>query len=110
MSPVLHAIVLAAAMAGLSAIPDPVTLPAQVKDKDKEKDKKDAKSAADDNGYTEVYKSADGWRFRIKNAEGKTIAVGSIAFEKKDECLKAVDAVKTALARGKIVELKDEKK
>jgi hypothetical protein len=108
MGKLLRVVVLFSAIAGLMTVVGTTTAPAQVKDK--EKDKKDAKAAADESGYTEVYMAKDGWRFRIKNTEGKSIAIGTISFEKKEDCLKTVEAVKTALLKGKVNEIKEEKK
>ncbi len=112
MSQLFRAALLSAAIAGLittTAIP---AAPAQVKKKDDKKDtKKDTKVApGDEVGVTEVYMAKDGWRFRIKNSEGKSIAIGTIGFEKQADALKAVDMVKTALTKGKVNVLKDEKK
>jgi uncharacterized protein YegP (UPF0339 family) len=104
----LRALVLFSAIAGLMTAAGATFAPAQVKDKDKEK--KDVKPTTEESGSTEVYMAKDGWRFRIKNPEGKSIAVGVISFEKKEDCLKAVEVVKTAMLKGKVIEIKDEKK
>jgi uncharacterized protein YegP (UPF0339 family) len=108
MGKILRAVVLFAAIAGLMTAVGSAIAPAQVKDKDK--DKKDTKAAPEEIGATEVYKAADGWRFRIKSPDGKSLAIGTVMFDKKEDCLKAVEVVKTALLKGKVVELKDEKK
>jgi hypothetical protein len=110
MNKLLRALVLFAAIAGLMTAAGVAVEPAQVKDKDKDKDKKDAKPMAEENGNTEVYMAKDGWRFRIRNPEGKSIAIGTISFEKKEDCLKAVEVVKTAMLKGKVIEIKEEKK
>jgi uncharacterized protein YegP (UPF0339 family) len=102
----LHVIFICAAIAGSITVVGSTIAPAQVKDKDK----KDAKPVAEEPGSTEVYMAKDGWRFRIKSPDGKSLAVGTISFDKKEDCLKAVELVKTALVKGKIVEIKDEKK
>jgi uncharacterized protein YegP (UPF0339 family) len=75
-----------------------------------DKAKKEVKAAPDQPGHAEVYMAKDGWRFRIKNPEGKSIAIGTIGFEKKEDCLKALDVVKGALTKGKVVEIDGEKK
>ena len=75
------------------------TAPAQKKDKDK-----------DEIGQIEVYQAKDGWRFRVVNDEGKSVAIGTIGYEKKEDCLKAVDFVKTTMAKAKVTELKKDKK
>jgi uncharacterized protein YegP (UPF0339 family) len=108
MGKLFRSLVLFTVIAGLMTAVGAEAVPAQVKDK--EKDKKDSKPATDEVGGTEVYMAKDGWRFRIKNPEGKSIAIGTIGFDKKEDCLKAVEVVKTALLKGKVVELKDEKK
>lgn len=106
MGKILRALVLLAAIAGLMTAVSSAIAPAQVKDKDK----KDTKAAPEEIGVTEVYMAKDGWRFRIKNPEGKSLAIGTIGFDKKEDCLKAIEVVKTAVLKGKVVELKDEKK
>ena len=94
----LFAIVAAiVASAGLSDAP--------ARQKEKDKDKK-----ADEVGTIEVYQAKDGWRFRIKNAEDKSVAIGTVGYETKAECLKAVDFVKTTMAKAKVTEIKEDKK
>ena len=51
----------------------------------------------------------DGWRFRIKNAEGKSIAISTTGHDKKEDVMKLLDTVKATLTKGK-VEIKDDKK
>ena len=48
------------------------------------------------------------WRYTVKNAEGKTIALplSRLNWESKEECLKAVEELKMILNKGKITELK----
>ena len=75
-----------------------------------QKDKKDTKAAKEEIGVTEVYKAKDGWRFRIKNAEGKSVAIGTVGQDTKEEAIKIVEYVKTTLAKGKVEVLKEEKK
>lgn len=112
----LRPFVLFAAIAGLTVGAGLPVAPAQVKKDDKKTDPKDVKKddkktdAKDGIGVAEVYMAKDGWRFRIKNAEGKSIAIGTVGFEKKDEAMKALDAIKATLTKGKVVEIKEEKK
>jgi uncharacterized protein YegP (UPF0339 family) len=106
MGKIIRAIVLFSSITGLMTAAGATIVPTQVKDKDK----KEVKATPEESGNTEVYMAKDGWRFRIKNPEGKSIAVGVIAFDKKEDCLKAVDVVKTAMLKGKVIEIKDEKK
>ncbi len=65
---------------------------------------------AEEVGTIEVYKAKDGWRFRIKNTEGKSVAIGTVGYEKKEEAMKEVEFLKATFARGKVVEVKEEKK
>jgi uncharacterized protein YegP (UPF0339 family) len=106
MGKLFRAAVLFAGIGALMSAGGLITVaPAQVKDKDK----KDAK-AADEIGVTEVYMAKDGWRFRIKNAEGKSIAIGTVGHDKKEDALKTVELVKHTLTKGKVEVLKEEKK
>lgn len=86
--------------------------PAQQKDKDKEKkaeDKKAVDKKGDEVGSVEVWKAKDGWRFKVLNASGKAIAGNYVPHETKEDALKEVEVLKTALAKGK-VEVKTEAK
>jgi uncharacterized protein YegP (UPF0339 family) len=100
--------VLFVAMAAVITTTGLATAPAQ--DKGKKVEDKGKVTAKAEAGTVEVYQAKDGWRFRIKNAEGKSVAIGTVGFEKKDDCLKAVEFVKNTLANSKIVELPNEKK
>lgn len=113
MSTLLRSFLLLAVVAGLMISAGAPVAPAQVKDKDKKDDKKDVKKsdAKDEEiGVTEVYMAKDGWRFRVKNAEGKSIAIGTVGFDKKEEAMKTVELLKATLTKGKVVEIKEEKK
>lgn len=116
MSKLLRSSVLFAAIAGLLVAAGLPVAPAQVKKDDKKDDKKDTKKddkktdAKDELGVAEVYMAKDGWRWRIKNAEGKSIAIGVVGYETKEEALKILDAVKATLTKTKVVEIKDDKK
>lgn len=99
--------VLFAAMVGLVLAAGTTTAPAQDKKKTDDKAKVTAKEEV---GIAEVYMAKDGWRFRIKNSEGKSVAIGTVGFDKKEDCLKALDLVKNTLTKSKIVEVKEEKK
>ena len=72
--------------------------------------KKKKETQKDEVGYTEVYKAKDGWRFRIKNGVGKSVAIGTVGFDTKEEAEKMVDYVRTALDKGKVNVLTEEKK
>ena len=72
----------------------------------KEKDKKDK----DEVGTVEVFKGKDGWRFRVKNADDKSVAIGTVGYDKKEDCMKVVEFIKTTMAKAKVTEIKEEKK
>ena len=76
------------------------------------KDKKDAKDAkAAKAGTIEIYKDRAGdFRFRVKDADGKVVAMPPSGYETKEECQKALDFIKTTLNTVKPTEVKDEKK
>jgi uncharacterized protein YegP (UPF0339 family) len=106
MKKLLRASVLFAAIAGLmvaTSLNNPA--PAQVKDKDKKDDK--AKAAAPEIGTIEVWEAKDGWRFRVK-VDDKSIAIGTVGFEKKEDVIKVVESLKATMAKGKVVEVKGE--
>jgi uncharacterized protein YegP (UPF0339 family) len=97
-----HAFALFAVIAALIAAGGLSTAPAVQKDKDKEK--------KDEIGKIEVFQAKDGWRFRVVNEEGKSVAIGTVGFEKKEDCLKTLEYVKTTLAKAKVTEIKSDKK
>src|SRR5215207_1331342 len=84
--------------------------PAQQKDKkDEKKDtKKDTKKdekkddKKDEPGTIEVYQAKDGWRYRVVNADGKSVAIGVQGFAKKEDCLAAVETLKMLLPKSKV--------
>lgn len=80
---------------------DPKAAPPEAK-----KDEKKAEAA----GVIEVYKAKDGWRFRVKNAEGKSVAIGTVGFPAKEDALRAIEMVKATLNGGKLVEISSDKK
>lgn len=110
MGKLLRSFVLFAAIAGVMTAAGVSSAPAQVKDKDKKDDKKDDKAKVDELGVAEVYMAKDGWRFRIKNAEGKSVAIGTTGFDKKEDALKVLELVKATLTKTKVVEIKEDKK
>ena len=101
MRTLFRSLALFALVAALVASTNVSHAPAQGKDKDKDKDEV---------GTIEVYKAKDGWRFRVKNAEDKSVAIGTVGYDKKEDCLKAVDFIKTTMAKAKVTEIKEEKK
>lgn len=87
---------------GFSAI-----APAQDKQKKGDKDKKSVKAKAENLSVTEIYKAKDGWRFRVRSGEGKTIAISVLGYETKEEARKTFDLVKATIASGKVEVLKE---
>lgn len=70
--------------------------------------KKDAKV-----GSVEYYKTEKGkWRYRVKDDNGKTIAMPlpTFAAESKDDVLKAIEKLKTILNESKPAEVDEAKK
>ena len=43
-------------------------------------EKKKKGLAKDEIGTTEVYKAKDGWRFKVMNSAGKSVAIGTVGF------------------------------
>jgi uncharacterized protein YegP (UPF0339 family) len=82
------------------------TAPAQDKKDTKVDPKKDTKA-----GTVEIYRDRAGdYRFRIKDTEGKVIAMPPKGFDTREECHKVLDLIKATLNTTKPVEIKDEKK
>ena len=81
--------------------------PKKVDPKKKVDEKVDPKAEV---GTIEIKKNVEKgtWRYTVKNAEGKTIALplSRLNWESKEECLKAVEELKMILNKGKITELK----
>jgi uncharacterized protein YegP (UPF0339 family) len=99
------------AVATLTAVAAPPAAEAQEK-KDKKDDKKDDKKVekAAEPGTIEVYQAKDGWRFRVKDADGKSIAIGTVGYEKKEEAIKQIEILKATMSKAKVTEIKEEKK
>ena len=78
-------------------------------DKKDDKKKETAKEKDAVPGGIEIYKGKNGFRWRIVNKEGKTIAMptANLAWETKDDCLKAFDDVKTIINKAKPADAKD---
>jgi uncharacterized protein YegP (UPF0339 family) len=71
---------------------------------------KKKKATKDDIGTTEVYKAKDGWRFKIMNSAGKSVAIGTVGFDTPEEAENMIEYVKNTLAKGKVNVSKDAKK
>jgi uncharacterized protein YegP (UPF0339 family) len=98
-------VLLAAILAVMSAGSLTTIAPAQEK-------KKAAKAvgADDDVGTVEVYKAKDGWRYRVKNSQKKTIAMPVTGYESPEDAMKILNQVKATLNKTKVKVLKEEKK
>ncbi|MDB5307919.1 MAG: hypothetical protein JWO38_2121 [Gemmataceae bacterium] len=97
MSKLVRGLALSGALAGLVAACIPTVAPAQPKDK------------KGDVGTVEVFKDKAGdYRWRVKDADGKVIAMPPKGYDTKDDCLKALAVVKAALAKSKVTEAKED--
>ena len=64
-------------------------------------------------GSVEYYKNEKGkWRYVIKDENDKTVAMPlpQVNYESKEDCLKAIEAIKKTLNEAKPTERKEEKK
>jgi hypothetical protein len=57
--------------------------------------KKDEKKEV--KGKVEYYEASDGWRIRVVGAEGKSLAIGTKHFEKKEDAIKQLEEIKAIL-------------
>ena len=84
--------------------------PKKVDPKKKVDEKADSKAEV---GTIEIKKNVEKgtWRYSIKNAEGKTIAMPlpQLHWETKEECLKAIEELKMILNQGKTTDFKEPK-
>lgn len=105
MKKVIRPIVL---MAALIALAGGTVTTAQDKTKPAAKDDKKA-DGKDKVGSVEVYKGKEGFRFRIKNAEGKVVAMPPLtkSYTTKDEAYKVLDEIKATLNAAKPTEVKE---
>jgi hypothetical protein len=79
-----------------------VSTPVDAQDKAKAK-KKDPAAV----GTIEVYKAKDGFRYRVKDKDGKVVAMPPRARETAAEVNKDLEEIKTILDKAKPVEVKD---
>ena len=91
---------------GVAVVASPELSSVGAQDKSKTKAKKDSAAPAV-TGTVEIHKGKDGYRFRIKNEDGKTIAMATRGHETKEECLQVLEEVKTILSKAKPTEVKD---
>jgi hypothetical protein len=75
---------------------------ADAQDKAKAKAKKDAAV-----GTIEIYKAKDGFRYRIKDTDGKVIAMPPRARENKEDVVKDLEEIKATLEKVKPADVKD---
>jgi len=78
------------------------TSSADAQDKTKAKSKKDTAV-----GTIEIYKAKDGFRYRIKDTDGKVIAMPPRARENKEDVVKDLEEIKATLEKVKPSEVKD---
>lgn len=104
MGKIVRTLVLSAAMAGL-VVAGGLVSPAQEK---KTKDTKDTK--AEKAGTIEIYEAKDGFRFRIKDADGRTVAQATKGYDKADDARKALESIKATVNAVKLDEVKTQKK
>jgi uncharacterized protein YegP (UPF0339 family) len=99
---VIAGVVLAVSLAVVGS--SVLTTPADAQDKTKAKAKKEAAV-----GTVEVYKAKDGYRYRIKNAEGKVVAMPppSRHYDNKEDAVKELEEIKATLEKVKPTEVKD---
>ena len=102
MTKITRALFLATGLTGLVLVAGFSVAPAQ--------DKKGAK-AAEKVGTVEIYKDKSGeFRFRVKDADGKVVAMPPKGYDTKEECQKVLDLIKVTLNTAKVTEVKDDKK
>jgi hypothetical protein len=70
--------------------------------------KKDEKKEV--KGKVEYYEAGDGWRYKVLNAEGKTIMMSAKGLPAKEDALKMLEEVKTIMTNVKPTEGKSTKK
>ena len=106
-------IVLALSMVVGLALMTSVGVEAQVKGKVDPKDTKkvDAKESKKEAGVggIEIYKGKNGFRYRVVDAEGKTIVmpIPNKSWETREEVLKALEGLKETLNKAKPVDVKE---
>jgi uncharacterized protein YegP (UPF0339 family) len=70
---------------------------------DKKDKAKAATSPATSTSVFEVYKDKGGdYRFRLKNGDGHLLAISGKGYEKKEDCLAVIDAIKKDAAKAKV--------
>ncbi|WP_020471105.1 YegP family protein [Zavarzinella formosa] len=76
-------------------------------DTKKEETKKDAPKKDDAVGTIEIYKAKDGFRFRIKDENGKVAAMPVKGVETQEEALKDLEFIKATLNKVKPTTVKE---
>ena len=101
---------LTALLAGLAvlAVPNFPSADAQDKKKEAKKVETKGKEATTGTGTIEIYKDKSGeYRFRIKDSDGKVIAMPPRGYDDKADVLKHLDLIKATLEKVKPTEVKD---
>ena len=96
----VRCLLLAAAAVGLVALSG--ATPSSAQDK--------SKTTVKNVGTVEIYEAKDGFRFRVKDIDGNILALPSKGFEKKEECIKALEALKATMGAAKFTEVKEKEK
>ena len=55
-------------------------------------------------GVAEIYEAKDGFRFRIKGPDDKSLAIAPKGYKTKQDCEKALETIKEILNTTKVVE------
>ncbi|MCZ2342941.1 MAG: DUF1508 domain-containing protein [Bacteroidales bacterium] len=71
------------------------TAPAQVTKK---------KTGTDSPGVAEIYEGKDGFRFRIKGSDDKSLAISPKGYKTRADCEKALETIKDILTKTKVVD------
>jgi uncharacterized protein YegP (UPF0339 family) len=105
MGKLFRAVVLLAAIAAVMSAGSLTTIaPAQEKKKANK-----AVGTDDDVGTVEVYKAKDGWRYRVRNAQAKLIAISGVGYESPEDVTKVLNQVKATLNKAKVKTLNEKK-
>jgi uncharacterized protein YegP (UPF0339 family) len=82
--------------------------PADAQDKDAKARKVKGKTKdAVDGGTIEVYKAKDGFRFRIKSGDGRTMAMPARGVETRAEVIKNIEDIKAILNKAQPMDAKN---
>lgn len=65
---------------------------------------KTKKTDANGPGVAEIYEAKDGYRFRIKGPDDKSLAISPKGYKTRADCEKSLEAIKEILNKTKIVD------